>query len=85
MYLASIRHAFFIPGAYHVAGDLFGQIAHFLAVFVGYDGHVDFLQDVGRFFPFSQSAPSDHRAFFAFVRRVRCLEENKNKKKNKDK
>lgn len=72
-YLASVLLAFSVSGAYHVAGDLFGRVTHIFAVLVRDDGHVDFLEDVGRLFPFAQPTPSDHGALRSDVGRVRCV------------
>lgn len=76
-YLASVQLAFLVSCAYHVAGDLFGRVSHFLAVLVGYDRHVDFLQYVGRLLALAQSAPTDHGAFDAFVGHVGCARRGK--------
>lgn len=71
-YLTGVLLAFLVARTYHVVGDLLGRVTHFLTVLVGYDRHVDLLQDVGRLFALAQPAPSDHGAFDADVRRVGC-------------
>lgn len=71
-YLTGVLLAFLVARAYHVVGDLLGRVTHFLAFLVGYDRHVDLLQNVGRLFTLAQPAPSDHGAFDADVRRVGC-------------
>lgn len=74
--LASVLLAFFVSRAYHVFRDLFGRVSHVLALLVGYDGHVDFLQDVGRLFALAQPAPSDHGALDALVADFICVRKN---------
>lgn len=76
--MTSVLLTLFVSGAYHVVGDLVRRVSHVPAVFVGYDGHVDFLQGVRRLLPFAQSSPSDHGALRSHVGRVSCSAEKHN-------